>query len=178
MATPAGSSKSSLPRRGKDEPATAGTPIASDRIVLGADGEMVPVSFDVEPDEPGSFVFQLRVVAPADDGNPRDNQREAEVDVVDRKTRVLLFAGGPSRDYQFLRGQLYRDRTMTVDVLLQTAQPGISQDANQILDQFPTTRDELFQYDAIVAFDPDWTATRCRAGGPAWNRGLPRRRAG
>ncbi len=146
-----------LSRRRKEEPDTAGTPIDSDRVALGVDGEMVPVSFDIEPDEAGSFVYRLRIVAPADDGNPRDNQREAEVDVVDRKTRVLLFAGGPSRDYQFLRGQLFRDRTMTVDVLLQTAQEGISQEANQILDKFPTTRDELFQYDAIVAFDPDWT---------------------
>ncbi len=98
---------------------------------------MVPVSFDLEPGEPGTFVFKLRVKAPADDGNPRDNEREAEVEVVDRKTRVLLFASGPMRDYQFLRNQLYRDNTMIVDVLLQTAQAGISQEANEILDHFP-----------------------------------------
>jgi hypothetical protein len=61
------------------------------------------------------------------------------------------------RDYQYLRNQLHRDTTMTVDVLLQTAQSGISQDANKILDRFPTTAEELYQYDAIVAFDPDWT---------------------
>ena len=61
------------------------------------------------------------------------------------------------RDYQFLRNQLHRDKSMIVDVLLQTAQPGISQDAAKILDQFPSTRKELYQYDCIVAFDPDWT---------------------
>ena len=83
--------------------------------------------------------------------------REAEIEVVDRKTRVLLFASGPMRDYQFLRNQLHRDPTMIVDVLLQTAQPGISQDANKILDHFPSTAEELYQYDCIVAFDPDWT---------------------
>jgi hypothetical protein len=70
---------------------------------------------------------------------------------------VLLVAGGPMRDYQYLRNQLYRDKTMTVDVLLQTAQPGVSQEANKILDKFPATAEELFQYDCIVAFDPDWT---------------------
>src|SRR5204863_319219 len=74
-----------------------------------------------------------------------------------RKTRVLLFASGPMRDYQFLRNQLHRDNTMVVDVLLQTAQSGISQDANTILDHFPSTPEELYQYDCIVAFDPDWT---------------------
>jgi hypothetical protein len=119
---------------------------------------MVPVSFDLEPEEAGTFIYQLKVNVPADDGNPRDNQREAEVVVVDRQTRVLLFASGPMRDYQYLRNQLHRDKTMTVDVLLQTAQPGVSQDANEILDRFPTTAEDLYQYDCIVAFDPDWTA--------------------
>jgi hypothetical protein len=146
-----------LTRRRSQDKGGAGTPVASQRITLGRDGEMVPVSFDLEPSEPGSFVFKLRVKVPPDDGNPRDNEREAEVQVVDRKTRVLLLASGPMRDYQFLRNQLHRDSTMVVDVLLQTAQTGISQDANAILDHFPSTPKELYQYDCIVAFDPDWT---------------------
>lgn len=146
-----------LTRRRSQDPAVSGTPIASQRVTLGKDGELVPISFDTEPGEPGTFVFQLRVKPPADDGNPRDNAREAEMEVVDRKTRVLLFASGPMRDYQFLRNQLHRDATMIVDVYLQTAQPGISQDSSKILDHFPSTPEELFQYDCIVAFDPDWT---------------------
>ncbi|MCI0492421.1 MAG: VWA domain-containing protein, partial [Planctomycetes bacterium] len=115
-----------LHRRRAEEPAGSGSLIASDRIVIGGDGEIVSVSFDIEPDEPGTFVYQLRIAAPDDDGNPRDNLREAEMDVVDRQTRVLLFASGPMREYQFLRDQLHRDKTMTVDILLQTAQPGVS----------------------------------------------------
>ena len=146
-----------LTRRNATDPTGGGTPIASQRVALGADGETVPVSFDLEPEEAGTFIYQLRVTPPADDGNSRDNEREAEVVVVDRQTRVLLFAGGPMRDYQYLRNQLYRDKTMTVDVYLQTAQTGVSQDANEILDRFPTTAEELYQYDCIVAFDPDWT---------------------
>ncbi|HEX3600862.1 MAG TPA: vWA domain-containing protein [Lacipirellulaceae bacterium] len=146
-----------LTRRRTQDPAGSGASIASQRVTLGADGEMVPVSFDTEPGAPGTFVFQLQVKAPADDGNPRDNAREAEIEIVDRKTKVLLFASGPMRDYQFLRNQLHRDSTMITDVYLQTAQPGISQDANKILDHFPSTPDELYQYDCIVAFDPDWT---------------------
>jgi hypothetical protein len=46
---------------------------------------------------------------------------------------------------------------MTVDVLLQTAQPGISQESNELLERFPSTPEELYSYDCIVAFDPDWT---------------------
>jgi hypothetical protein len=146
-----------LLRRGADEAGGAGTSNATQRVALGADGEIVPVSFEIKPDEPKRYVYQFRVAAPPDDDNPRDNQRESEMDVVDHKTRVLLFASGPTRDYRFLRDQLHRDPTMKVDVLLQTAQPGISQDANDILTNFPATRDDLYQYDCIVAFDPDWT---------------------
>ncbi len=146
-----------LTRRRTQDPAGGGTPIDTQRVALGQDGEMVPVSFDTEPGEPGTFVFQLRVKAPPEDSNPRDNAREAEIEIVDRKTHVLLFASGPMRDYQFLRNQLHRDPTMITDVFLQTTQPGISQDANKILDHFPSTAEELYQYDCIVAFDPDWT---------------------
>ncbi|MCI0332582.1 MAG: VWA domain-containing protein [Planctomycetes bacterium] len=147
-----------LTRRRTDDPAGGGTPIASDRVALPADGDVAPVSFYLEPGEAGTFVYQLRIKAPTDDGNSRDNQREAEVEVVDRQTRVLLFASGPMRDYQYLRNQLFRDKTMTVDVLLQTAQEGISQESNELLDRFPSTAEELYKYDCIVAFDPDWTA--------------------
>jgi hypothetical protein len=58
-----------LTRRRKEEPDSAAVAVDSDRVALGPDGEMVPVTFDIDPDEPGSFVFQLGVVAPADDGN-------------------------------------------------------------------------------------------------------------
>jgi hypothetical protein len=146
-----------LMRRQAEDRTGGGTPVDSDRIALGKDDEIVSISFDIEPDEIGTFIYQLRLAAPPDDANPRDNSREAEVDVVERKTHVLLFASGPMRDYQYLRNQLFRDRTMTVDVLLQIAQSGISQEANEILSKFPSTPEELFKYDCIVAFDPDWT---------------------
>lgn len=146
-----------LLRRTGEEPTGSGTSIATERIQIGADGEVVPVSFEIEPDSPGRFVYQIRAAAPPDDDNPRDNGRESEMDVVDQQTRVLLMASGPTREYRFLRDQLHRDRSMKCDVLLQTAQPGMSQDAENILDRFPATREDLYQYDAIVAFDPDWT---------------------
>lgn len=126
-------------------------------IRLGAGGELVPVKFDVEPDElPGRRVYQIRLAAPRGDRNGADNAREAIVQHVDRTTRVLLLAGGPTREFRFLRNLLFRDKEITVDVFLQTGRPGISQEADNLLYAFPEDADELFQYDAIVAFDPDW----------------------
>lgn len=129
---------------------------ATERLTLGADGEVVPLKFELLPETPGRRTLTFRTRPPEEDLNPDDNQQEVDIEIVDRKTRVLLWASGPSREYQFLRNQLHRDKTIVVDVFLQTGAPGMSQDANQILTAFPTSKDQLYEYDCIVAFDPEW----------------------
>ncbi|MBI2825666.1 MAG: VWA domain-containing protein [Planctomycetia bacterium] len=126
------------------------------QVTLGDDGEVTPVAFEMVPDAIGRKTLRLRVVPPPRDTYAGDDQQEVDIEIVDRKSRILLFAGGPSREYQFLRNQLRRDKDILVDVLLQTGAEGISQDANEILDEFPTTREALYVYDCIVAFDPNW----------------------
>ena len=142
---------------GTDSPeAGSGIPVRREEVVLGGDGEVVPVKFELTPGETGRQTICLRVRAPEADSDPGDDYQEEEIAIVDRKTGVLLFAGGPTREYRFLRTQLYRDASTTVDVLLETAQPGISQEADRILDHFPATPEEMFAYDCVVAFDPNW----------------------
>ncbi len=114
------------------------------------------LDFEVKPETLGKFKLFVKLDAPKDDRIPEDNLQTAVVEVVDRKDRVLLFAGGPLRDYQFLCNQLYRDKSVQVDVFLPWASPGISQSADKILDSFPNDATEMSQYDCIVAFDPDW----------------------
>ncbi|MBX3436873.1 MAG: hypothetical protein KF861_05220, partial [Planctomycetaceae bacterium] len=65
--------------------------------------------------------------------------------------------GRPMRDYQFAKNVLHRHRSMEVDVWLQSGAPGISQDAHEILFGFPETREALFAYDVVMAFDVDWS---------------------
>jgi hypothetical protein len=138
---------------------------ATERVTLGGRGEVVPVKIEIASAEKGRRVYRLHVKAPPEDGNSADDQQEVDVEIVDRKTKVLLIASGPTREYIFLSNQLQRatsaggertDKDTTVDVWLQSAGEGVSQDAHQILSEFPATPQELFEYDAIVAFDPDW----------------------
>ena len=68
------------------------------------------------------------------------------------------------RDYQLVRNLVHRDRTIDVDVVLQTGVPGISQESDNVIFQFPETKEELFAYDVIVAFDPDWKKIRGETG--------------
>jgi len=129
-------------------------PAASSDVTLGE--EKVQVKFKLTPGDPGRYRLHFRVKPPADDAYPDDNSQERELEIVNRKTKVLLLAGGPTREYRFLRTQLKRDHAVEVHVLLQTAEPGISQEADKILDEFPADTAEMAEYDCLVAFDPDW----------------------
>ncbi len=130
--------------------------VESRTVTFGADGQSVPIRFEILPERPGTQRLRLIVRRRPEERLDKDHQAETEVEIVDRKNRVLLFAGGPMREYRFLRNQLFRDKSTTVDVLLQTAAPGVSQEADQILDAFPTTRQAMFAYDCLIALDPDW----------------------
>lgn len=135
-----------------------GDVLETQQITLGGDGEVLPVRFELTPDAPDRRTLCFRIQPPPGDRNPADNLREADIEIVARKNHVLLLAGGPTREYHFLRSQLYRDRSTTLDVLLQSGKPGMSQEAHKILDEFPATREEMYDYDCVVAFDPNWQA--------------------
>ncbi|MCE9527965.1 MAG: hypothetical protein K8R36_18140 [Planctomycetales bacterium] len=127
-------------------------------LAVGNTGKIVPVKFEHTPKDQGVRTFRLRVQTVEGELDKKDNEKTAKVEIVDRKTRILLFASGPAREFIFLRNQLFRDKEVTVDVLLQSGRPGISQEAHDILTKFPESADELFEYDCIVGFDPDWEA--------------------
>ncbi|MDG1807886.1 MAG: VWA domain-containing protein [Pirellulaceae bacterium] len=125
-------------------------------LQLPPDGEPIGVSFEVAQATEGKRRYFVEVEAPQDDLDISDNVQSTLVQVIQRKTRVLLIAGGPTRDYQFLRNQLFRDANVELDVWLQLARPGADQESDNLLFGFPENEDALESYDCIVAFDPDW----------------------
>jgi hypothetical protein len=132
-----------------------GTLIDSCEVTLAGDGEVVPVKFDLPPLALGPHMLCMRIKSTSAAGSgPLFAEDKVVVDA--RKMRVLLLAGGPMRDYQFLRTMLFRDKSIIVDVLLQSGQPGISQEATNLLTEFPTSKQQMAEYDCVVAFDPDW----------------------
>lgn len=150
--------RAALGEKGEASPQGSGTAAGSQQVTLGGDGEVLPVKFELTPDAPGRHTICIRLQGADGASDPADRLREADVEIVDRKNHIMLLAGGPTREYQFLRSQLYRDRSTTVDVLLQTGQEGMSQDAKKILSEFPTTREQMYDYDCVVGFDPNWQA--------------------
>lgn len=133
--------------------------------------ETIPSSlrFTQQLQVPGKyeFVAQAEVISDATAGSSviemtmDDNERRREIEVTDRKIRVLLISSGPMRDYQFVRNTLFRHSGIESDVWLQTVTAEdaefVTQEAAKTLLRFPATEAELFEYDVIVAFDPDWS---------------------
>ncbi len=123
---------------------------------LGDSEVLTPVSFDVKPREIGSWVYDVKLLPPPQDANPQDNNLDTEVRVVEPKSTVLIIAGGPTREYQFVRNLLFRDKSVQSHVFLQTGGPGMSQEADELLTEFPKSQAEMSQYDCVIAFDADW----------------------
>ena len=100
------------------------------------------------------------------------------IQVLDKPTRILLFAGGPTREYQTLRTLLVRETEQNRAELSICLQSDGGRDGTGVQDvppermltRFPTKLDtaeinvkpeekftNLNEYDLVVAFDPDWS---------------------
>ena len=135
------------------------TVVDSQDLKVGEDGVPVEVTFSQSPTSPAEVEYSVQVRPPASflESREDDNLVSRTVNIFDRPTRVLMIAGGPMRDYRFAKNVLYRHQSMEVDVWLQTGSVGISQDADEVLFDFPDTREALFAYDVVMAFDIDWS---------------------
>ena len=138
--------------------------VAEKSFELSENGLPAEVGFQQQLNVPGNYDYVA--VAKLADGTLReltleDNQRRREVEVSDRKQKVLVISSGPMRDYQFVRNTLFRHSGIESDVWLQSITEEnigfVSQEAEKLLTRFPETEAELFQYDVIVAFDADWS---------------------
>lgn len=125
-------------------------------VQLPADDQFTSVAFEVKPSEVGRWLYEVSLLPPKADSNEKDNQQTREIQIIERKNRVLIVSSGPTREYQFVRNLLFRDKDIETGVWLQSGRAGMSQEGTTILSEFPSTQDELLKYDAIVAFDADW----------------------
>lgn len=138
--------------------------VAEQSFEVAGEGLPTEIEFEQQINIPGRYEY-VAVAKMSDDTVVEltldDNERRREVEITDRKQRVLLISSGPMRDYRFVRNMLFRHSGIESDVWLQTVNPDdlgfVSQEAREVLTEFPRTEAELFEYDVIVAFDADWS---------------------
>jgi hypothetical protein len=168
--------------RTKDKPVklnagSGGVPRAQVEFEIDGAEFGVPPAPGKKPElEEGKWIFQARV--PKDKREvyiPKEHKSEKQtVHIIKKPLRVLLFAGAPTRDYQFIRNMLVREmdqHKVELSICLQLQREGVVQDVppDRFLSRFPDklgddadARPEdrnynLAQYDLILAFDPDWS---------------------
>jgi hypothetical protein len=142
--------------KGTDDPTE--TTVSSQELVITGDNVPLEAKFELKADKTGSTRYTIRAkpAIAVQEVNLEDNLQSLTINALDKPTRVLLIAGGPMRDYQFVRNLLFRHKGIDVDVLLQTGSMGTSQESDNLLTSFPSSREELYSYDVVIAFDPDW----------------------
>jgi uncharacterized membrane protein len=131
-----------------------GVIVGSEEVELPPDGEPVPVRVHFTADNAGARRFTFRVPAQQDEMVLENNEQEALIDVRDDRRKILFYEGEPRWEVKFMRRAIEDDRNVQLVVLQRTAENKYMRlsvdDSTELFQGFPTTRENLFTYDAIV----------------------------
>ncbi len=141
--------------------------VGSQPVRLPADGDPVAVRVRFTADQAGPRVFRLKVAPQPGEIVTENNQRDVQIDVKDRRERILYYEGEPRFEMKFARRAIADDQNLQLVTLQRTAENkfyrlDVDASGGELGAGFPKTREELFAYRAIVlgsieasAFTPD-----------------------
>ena len=123
-------------------------------VELPMDATVTTAWVEVELTEPGPHQLSFSVDGIAGETEFRNNRRATLVNVANERYRVLYFEGEPRWEYKFMRRAVANDDDLSIATLLRVSpnkfyRQGID-GPEQLEDGFPSTRDELFAYDALI----------------------------
>ena len=128
--------------------------VGSQTVKLSADGEPTSVRVRVMANDAGPRVLTFRITPRDGEVIAQNNARQAMVEVVDRRERILHYEGDLRFEMKFLRQAVRDDENLEVVTLQRTAENkfyrvGID-DPEHLLGGFPRTREELFAYRGLI----------------------------
>jgi len=129
--------------------------VGSQPVRLPADGDPVSVRVRFTATEAGPRVFRLKVVPQPGEVVTQNNQRDVQIDIRDRRERILYFEGEPRFEMKFARQAIKDDKNLQLVTLQRTAENkyfrfDIDDAGVELAGGFPKTREELFQYRGLV----------------------------
>ncbi len=132
----------------------SGRIVATDTVRLSRDAEATPVRLRVPTPEPGARRLTVRVPVQRGELIAENNVRRALLTVRDRREKVLYVDGEPRPEVKFARRAVDGDRQLQLVTLLRSARDkylrlGVD-DSLELVNGFPTSRAQLFNYRAIV----------------------------
>lgn len=131
-----------------------GRVVAADTIKSPASGDLVHVRLRVPPLLAGVHRLAVRAKPLANETVVENNEWHTSVDVRAGPDRVLYLEGEPRPEFAFLRRAVAADSAVQVVGLMRSAERKFLRlgvrDSLDLLGGFPTTREELFTYRAII----------------------------
>jgi uncharacterized membrane protein len=128
--------------------------VGTQEVTLPPDGESATVRVRFTASDPGPRLFRFRVATQANEQVAQNNSREALIEVSDRREKVLYFEGEPRFEAKFIRRAVEDDKNLQVVILQRTAENKYLRldvgNADELVDGFPKTRDELFEYRSLI----------------------------
>jgi len=137
-----------------------GRPVDSAAVTPDADVATIPFRFVVTPPPDQPTVYATEVQQAEADAVPGNDRRQVLVPPQMGQRRVLLMEGAPGFEHTFLKRALATDAALSVDALVRKGRDDqgrdtfavqATEDRAAVLAQgFPSSRETLFQYDAVV----------------------------
>jgi hypothetical protein len=132
----------------------AGRVVNRQEITLPRDGEAATFHVRFMASETGPRQFRFKIPVQGSEEVVENNQRDALIEVDDRRERILYLEGEPRPEMKFIFNASKLDKNLSVVVLQRTATDKyyrLGVDSGEELQTgFPTTRAELFGYRGIV----------------------------
>jgi hypothetical protein len=128
--------------------------VESLEVTLPRDGTPAAVRVHFTAAEPGWRRFRFRVPLQEGELVRENNQQEALIEVRDGRQKILYLEGEPRFEVKFMRRAVEDDPQLQLVVLQRTAENKFLRldvdSAAELASGFPTSREELFSYRALV----------------------------
>jgi uncharacterized membrane protein len=137
-----------------------GRVVGTQDITLPGDGESQTVKVRLKASDVGSRSFVFSIPTQSGEEVAQNNKRDALIDVVDRKEKILYVEGEPRPEPKFVRQATDLDDNLQVVLLQRTAEATVNapdkylrlgvDGPEELAGGFPLRRDELFAYRGII----------------------------
>jgi uncharacterized membrane protein len=131
-----------------------GRVVATEMARVGEQGDVTTIRFRLPPLDPGVHRIAVRAKALPGEIVTENNEWQTSIEVRAGPDRILYLEGEPRPEFAFLRRAVANDSAVQVVGLMRSAERKFLRlgvrDSLDLLGGFPTSRDELFRYRAIV----------------------------
>ncbi len=125
------------------------------------DGQPMRLEIGHRPRETGQITYIVEVETRPRELQAENNRIEKTINVREERLKVLYVDREPRYEFRYLKTFLDRERTIELNVVLQSSDPQYSNQDRAALPTFPSSREDLFAYDVVIIGDvePDFLST-------------------